>query len=210
MNAFVENSVHELFARAGLAPSEPCGGVRLATAILGRSCIQIVPHRALPGNSALEWNGTKSVIRVRDGLNARQLNHAAAHELGEWHLRLREYERADCEDIARAIAAAVCVPRSAFREARRVLGEGIPELSRAFVVSESLMALRIAECTGLPTALITRRRVRTRGPAREWPTTREGWNELLERAHSSGLVLHRIRDARGRFVLRAPQARRVR
>jgi hypothetical protein len=203
MNGFVENSARELFGRARLAPSEPCGGVRLATAILGRSCIQVVSHRTLPGNSALEWNGPNSIIRVREGLNARQLNHAAAHELGEWHLRWRGYDRPDCEDMARSIAAAVCVPPTAFRNAQRALGDGIPELSRAFVVSESLMALRIAECTGLATALITRRRVRTRGPARDWPTTPEGWNELLERAHSSGLVLHRIRDARGRFVLRA-------
>jgi hypothetical protein len=204
MNAFVENSVHELFQRARLVPSEPCGGVRLATAILGRSCIQIVSHRALPGNSALEWNGTKSIIRVRAGLNPRQLNHAAAHEIGEWHLRRGGYDHPDCEDLARAIAAAVCVPRLAFREAQRALGDEIPQLSRAFVVSESLMALRIAECTGLATALITRRRIRTRGPAREWPTTPEGWNELIERARSHGLVLHRIRDARGRLVVRIP------
>jgi hypothetical protein len=204
MQAFVENTVHELFARARLAPSEPCGGVRLATAILGRSCIQVVSHRALPGNSALEWSGPRSIIRVRAGLNPRQLNHAAAHELGEWHLRWRGCDRPDCEDLARSIAAAVCVPHAAFRRAQRALGDGIPELSRAFVVSESLMALRIAECTGLATALITRRRIRTRGPARDWPTTPEGWSELIDRAPSNGLVVHRIRDARGRLVVRIP------
>lgn len=201
MEAFVENSVQELFGRARLAPGEPCGAVRLATAILGRACIQIVPRRTLPGNSALEWDGTRSVIRVCEGLNERQLNHATAHELGEWHLRQRGYHHPDAEELVGRITAAVCVPSVAFNAARRAVGDGIPALSRAFVVSESLMALRIAECLGLATALITRRRIRTRGPCRDWPTTPEGWNELLERAHSSGLVVQRIRDARGRVVL---------
>jgi hypothetical protein len=39
------------------------------------------------GNALLRRDGPRRVINVKDGLNARQLNRAIAHELGEWFLR---------------------------------------------------------------------------------------------------------------------------
>ena len=81
------------------------------------------------------------------------------------------------------------------------LGDNLTALSHAFAVSESLMALRIAECLGYPTALVTARRVRTRGRKRDWPTSPDGWTELLAKADRNGLVVHRLRDARERVVL---------
>jgi len=48
----------------------------------------------------------------------------------------------------------------AFHAADARHGDDRPALRRAFTVSESLTALRIAECIGYPTAWITPRRTR--------------------------------------------------
>ena len=140
---------------------------------------------------------------MRESLNERQLNHCAAHELGEWVLNAIGYSPENPEEVARRIAAAICVPDRAFHAARGNLGDDLGALSRAFSVSQSLMALRTAECLGRATALITPTRVRTRGAQWEWPSTRTDWNELLRRWRAAGLARERIRDARHRFVLRA-------
>jgi hypothetical protein len=198
-------AVREIHQRARLDPAHAVGAVRLAVALLGERCISLAPSRELPGPSALVWAGPQPVIHVRRGLNARQLNHAVAHELGEWQLHLWDYHGPEAEELAGRIGAALCVPRIAFHVAHRAIGDRVGELSRAFTVSESLMSLRVGECLGYPTA-ITPRRIRTRGEAWNWPTTSAGWRELADGARHAGLARERIGDAWRRFVLRAPRA----
>ena len=161
-------------------------------------------RRDLPGRALLQRAGGLWVIYYRESLNPRQLNHAIAHELGGWFLRCRGYAEADVEDVSSRVAAAICVPRPAFILAHRQHGEDLTVLNQSFVVSESLMALRIAECLGHATALITRRVVRTRGEAREWPRTPEGWKELVAQAreHPNGLSVRSVSDSKGRLILR--------
>ena len=66
------------------------------------------------------------------------------------------------------------------------------------------MVLRIAECLGFPTALITDKVVLTRGEPREWPTTRQAWAALVGhvRARANGMIVRSLSDAPGRIVLR--------
>jgi hypothetical protein len=158
----------------------------------------------MPGNALLRRDGPRWVINVKDGLNARQLNHGIAHELGEWFLRCKGYAEPDVEELSGRVAAAICVPRVAFVAARARLGEDLAALSAEFRVSQSLMALRVAECVGTATALITRRVVRTRGAPWGWPTTREGWNKLVAktREQANGVNVSQLSDSRGRVVLR--------
>lgn len=198
-------AVREIHQRARLDPSRAVGAVRIAVELFGERCICLAPPRELPGPSALVWGGPEPVIHVRRGLNARQLNHAVAHELGEWQLHVWGYHGPEAEELAGRIGAALCVPREAFHVAHRAIGDRVGELSRAFTVSESLMSLRLGECLGYPTALITPRRIRTRGDAWDWPTTSAGWRELAAGAGSVGLTRERIGDAWRRFVLRAPR-----
>jgi len=195
-------AVSELYQRARLDPTRAIGAVRLAVAVFCERCISLAPPRELPGPSALVWGGPQPVIHVRRGLNPRQLNHAVAHELGEWQLHVWGYHGPEAEELAGRIGAALCVPRQAFHVARRAIGDDLSELSRAFTVSESLMSLRIGDCLGYPTALITPRRIRTRGKAWGWPTTSAGWRELAADARAAGLTRERIGDAWRRFVLR--------
>lgn len=200
MHATPESAVHELYSRAKLDPTEPCGAPRLAAAVLGERCIQRVKRRALRTDGLLGWcRGW--IINIPDGLSRRRVNHAVAHELAEWYLQLCGYNDDDHEELARRIAASLCVPEPAFRAAHRHLGENVTALSRYFIVSESLMALRIAECLGPATALLTGKRIVIRGQPWNWPSTEEGWVDLVSAAR--GVVLHRLTDVRGRFVLRA-------
>jgi hypothetical protein len=200
MDAEIERSVEEMYARARLSPSEPCGAVKLATAVLGEACVQYVDRGRLPGRAAVTCRAGVVIHLIR-GLSLRELNHSAAHELGEWHLNANGYAGPDTEELVGQFAAALCVPRRAFHAGVRALGENIPALSKAFGVSQSLMVLRVGECLGRPTALITRNRIRTRGGRHDWPRTRGEWKQLVDRPWSGGLIVQRIHDAPGRVAL---------
>jgi hypothetical protein len=204
MDPVADLAVREIYERAGMNPARAVGSIRLAVALLGERCIRLAARGELPGRSALVWPGPQPVIHLRRDLTPCQLNHAVAHELGEWLLHVWRYRGNDAENLAGRIGAALCVPREAFHRAWRDVGDDLTELSRAFTVSESLMALRIGECAGYPTALITPRRVLTRGLVWPWPSRDDHWPSLIARAPAAGLLRLRIRDARGRIALRAP------
>lgn len=193
----------ELYVSAGLDPSQAPGAPRVAAAVLGDTYLLAVPRSELPGNALLRREGPRWVINVRDTLNARQLNHAIAHELGEWFLRCKGYTEPDVEELSGRVAAAICVPRPAFVSARARLGEDLAAMSAEFRVSQSLMVLRVAECCGTATALITRRVVRTRGAPWDWPTTRDGWARLIARGRDrqDGLRITSLSDSRRRVAL---------
>lgn len=138
MERIVELVVRELYARAHLDMGEPHGAVRVATAILGAACVRLVAPRAIPGKAALAWSPRGAAMYIRTGLTRREVNHAAAHELAEWILRISGYAGPDVEEVADRIAAALCVPRPAFERARQHLGDSIQALSHCFAVSQSL------------------------------------------------------------------------
>jgi hypothetical protein len=196
-------AVREIYQRARADPARPPGCVELAVALFGDRCIRLAERRELPGRSALVWPGGDPVIHLRRGLTAQQVNHAVAHELGEWLLHVWNYHGPEAEELSGRIGAALCVPRQAFGRAYSVVGDDLRELSRAFTVSESLMVLRIGECVGYPTALITPRRVRVRGAHWIWPSSETAWRSLASGATPRGLVRLPIRDARARVAFRA-------
>ncbi|HKO46530.1 MAG TPA: ImmA/IrrE family metallo-endopeptidase [Polyangiaceae bacterium] len=193
----------ELYLSAGLDPTLAYGAPSVAAAVLGESCLQFMRDDDLPCRSLISHSGPRWIIYLRESLTGRQLNHAIAHELGEWFLQCRGYSEPDVEALSSSVAAAICVPRAALLVALSQQGEDVAALSGQFQVSESLMVLRLAECLGFPTALITERVVLTRGGPREWPTTRRGWTWLVEqvRAHANGLALRSLGDSPERLVL---------
>ena len=141
-------AVQEIYQRARCDSSRPVGSVRLAVALFGERCIRLAARSHLPGRSALVWPDGVPVVHLRRDLTPRQINHAVAHELGEWILHIWSFHGPQAEDLAGRIGAALCVPRPAFHAAHRELGENVPALCEAFTVSESLMALRIAASDG--------------------------------------------------------------
>lgn len=195
-------AVQEIYARARRDSAHPAGTVHLAVAIFGERCIRLASRGELPGPSALAWPDGNPVIHLRRELTPRQVNHAVAHELGEWLLRIWGFHGPQAEELCGRIGAALCVPRPAFHLAHSTLGENVPALCQAFTVSESLMSLRVAECLGHPTALVTPRRVRTRGHQWHWPSSDQDWRALVKRPDAFGMIRHPIRDVRSRVVLR--------
>jgi len=105
--------------------------------------------------------------------------------------------------VVRGVAAAICIPTPAFARVRERFGDNIPELSAHFRVSQSLAALRLAECAGYPTALRTANRIIVRGNHWEWPVGNRDWAALFRRPSAIGLVVQHLSDVRGRVVLRA-------
>ena len=87
VDPIAELAVSEIYQRARADPLRPPSSVGLAVALFGERCIRLDERRELPGRSALVWPGTEPVIRLQRGLTARQVNHAVAHELGEWLLQ---------------------------------------------------------------------------------------------------------------------------
>ena len=177
----------EVLERAGAALDE-----RPNVAALVRALGLSVHYGAsLPGDAALVRVGDEWRIYLRRKLPRERVAFAVAHELVEW--ALRGYIGEDIETRANLGAAAILVPRRALA---RLRGCTLHELAEAFKVSETLIALREAEVTGEPRAVVSPALVRVRGPeAWVWPSERE-----LRRGHPGMRRAALCCEAR-RFVL---------
>lgn len=196
----IESAVEGLYRQARLSTESACGAARLAIALFGPRCIRLVSRRAIPTGAALGNLANRLVIHLQKGLKPWQVNHELASVLSEWHLG-KDYDGAPPDDLVRRLKAALCVPCAALISARRHFGDNVSALSAAFRVSESLMVLRVADVVGRSTAVITNRVVRTRGPKIDWPTTEQGWAELVGGGYRDRFVLLRLRDAKDRVAL---------
>jgi len=181
-----------LMARDG---SEAPRVLELARRVLGgRDGVVAVPGRALPGDGALVRVRGRVQIYVKSGISTERVRWVVAHELGHLALGLDSSSRAN-EDACDAFAAALLLPRQAFGAALAEVGPSYAKLARWFVTTESCAALRLGEVTGVPLALITPKRIRTRGAEFSWPA------DLSRRV--PGLKRATLRDDRRRVALRA-------
>lgn len=203
MDGFVDFVVREIYASAGRDPTQASPTPELASVLCGPNSI----HRASSSHQfpscASDAGDGQLIIHVPSSPAAWQVNHRVGQELVRWYLARHGYDGARVESVVRRIAAAVCVPTPAFQRARDELGEDLQALSEYFRVSQSLMALRIAECTGYPTALRTPKQIMVRGNYWTWPETELDWAELFRRARTIGLRVQHLDDVPGRVVLRA-------
>lgn len=88
-------------------------------------------------------SGIPTTIALRPGLEPVRAAWNIAHELAEIDLATVRYQGEDVERVAEALAAALLMPRPAFR---RVAGTmNVHELAQAFGVAETAAALRLAE-----------------------------------------------------------------
>jgi len=203
MDGFVDFVVREIYASAGRDPTHAVPTPELASVICGPNSI----HRAssshrFPSCASDGGNG-QLIIHVPASPTAWQVNHRVGQQLVKWYLTRHAYDGAQVESVVRRIAAAVCVPTPALLRACDELGEDLPALSEHFRVSQSLMALRVAECTGYPTALRTATQIMVRGNYWTWPETEPDWTHLFRHARAAGLVVLHLDDVPGRVVLRA-------
>lgn len=151
-----EALAYEVLQRAGAPLDEPPSVAALVRA-LG---LTVHYGASLPGDAALVRVGDAWRIYLRRKLPRERVAFAVAHELCEWAMR-GETVREDVETRANLGAAALLVPRAALA---RLRGCTLHELAAAFRVSETLIALREAEVTGEPRAVVSPALVRVRGP----------------------------------------------
>ena len=190
-----------LHTLAGIDPAEPAGPAELACAVLGARTLEYA--RGLRGGAAIGRVGDGWRLYVRPGLPPEVESHAIGHELAEWHLR-REYD-GQIEARADRLGAALVAPRPALLAALRAVGEDDAALARAFVVTQPSAALRVAEVTGRPRAVVTRHWVFVRGAPWAWGQSAGDVRQLV-RSRRPGLTRTRLRDRPERVVLLADDA----
>jgi hypothetical protein len=204
MDAFVDFVVQQIYADARHDLRRAAPTPELARALCGPHSIHRVSgDQGFPSCAVSATGNGGVVIHVPVSLAPWQVNHRVGQQLVRWYLTRHAYDGAQVDSVVRRIAAAVCVPTPAFENARREFGESIPGLSKYFRVSQSLMALRLAECTGCPTALRTASQIIVRGSHWDWPDTEPDWLLLFRRARTIGLIVQHLNDVRGRVVIRA-------
>ena len=204
MDGFVDFVVRQIYADARRDPTRATPTPELASALFGPHSIhRVSSEREFESCLARRADSDEHVIHVPGSLTAWQVNHRVGQQLVKLYLTRHAYEGGQVESIVRRIAAAVCVPTPAFDRAREQFGESVPALSEHFRVSQSLMALRVAECAGYPTALRTEKQIIVRGSHWAWPDTESDWADLFHRARAIGLIVQHLNDVRGRVVVRA-------
>ncbi len=105
-------------------------------------------------------------IALRHGLPPMHERWLLCHELGEWRLKMLGYDRsAEVEQTADAIAAALVLPRDAFRAALREHGRSFSRLAQYFMTTQTSAALRVGEVTGDFVAVVAPTHIHVRGDA---------------------------------------------
>ena len=191
----IEGTAQSLYRKAGLEPSDIVSPLTLVTSLLGPNTVRLVHAAALPGGAALARVGQEWRIYVRQFLPPQQKRFVLLHELAHWALGVTA-EEATCD----ALAAALLLPRPAFLQVLRRQGHRLPALAEKFGTTESCVALRIAETTDEPTALVTPRSVRVRGAEFGWPT--EGELRQIARGSTPGIRKAVLRDDPRRTLLK--------
>ena len=196
----IEGAAAALYREAGYDDSDPAPAIGLATRLLGPGCVQRVHAGALPGDAALVTVHGERRIYVRRGLPPARLRFAVAHELAHWALG-ECAPGAELEARCDALAACLVAPRRAFLRALRET-DRYHELAGRFATTESCAALRLAEVTGEPLALVAPSCVRVRGDAYGWPGEPE-LRALATKPRVPGLRKARRRDDPRRVAMRA-------
>jgi len=181
-----------------MAPAKP---VALVRALLGPGALFSVHARSLPGDGSLAVVNGQPRIYIRQGLSPIRRRWVICHELAEWWLWQSGVRDEQIEGVADAVAAAVLAPRRAVRAALKSAGPSYTGLAEHFGTTESCIAMRLAEVTGRPMALVAPAKVRVRGEDYAWPE--EGQIRSLRWTRRAGLERMKLHDDRRRVVLSA-------
>lgn len=150
----------ELLAReirrlAGLDDEDFELATRIAARVLGPGAVALDP--AMHGVAYLRRTIDGYQIVVNPG--AQDVRFNVAHEIGEWALKTMarfEGTEVERERAANYIAAAILAPEGAVRRAHRAVGERLRALADRFGLSQTSMALRLAEVRGDERAVVTK------------------------------------------------------
>lgn len=183
-----------IFIEAGLDPDAKCGARALAENMPGLAGIYTGRGLKLPGDGALFRSGGEHYVALRSGISVERKRFAAFHEIAEY--KLRGVSHPDIERCCNAIAGACAMPRAAFWNALRSLGDNPHALADEFTVTPTAAALRIGEVTQLPLAVVTRSFMWIRGREFSWPDEAGIRVEARRRIVRPGLRKIQLEDRR--------------
>jgi hypothetical protein len=198
-HASIEGLAVSFYERLGLDPADPVDTFQLARKLLGAGAI--VRGTSLAGLAAKIFtvNGERR-IAVNRKLDFAYAQHAVGHELGHVVCDEEGYRGEQLEQVCDAFGAAVMAPLPAVRAMLRAFGRDHVAIADEVCTTQTWAALRVAECLGIPRAIITPRRVYVRGPEEfVWGPDDSLWR--LVRIERPGITKVRLTDDPRRVVL---------
>ena len=154
--------------RANVDPDEVVRPSELARRLPGLAGVVQAKGLRLVKDGELQRGPEGWRIVVRAGIPLVRARFAVLHEIAEFAIGDAVDEHID--HACNAVAASLAMPRRPFGRALRAHGGDPHRLGEIFVVSSIAAALRIGEVTRIPVAVVTPRRVWTRGPEIAWPS----------------------------------------
>jgi hypothetical protein len=197
--AEVEALAVDFYRRLGFEPDQPRDPFRLARKFLGANAIERGTNLLGVPAHTFVLNGERR-IAVSRRLSIPYAQFFVGHELG--HIVLNEigYRDDDVEAVCDMFGAAVMAPIPAVRSMLRAFGRDHEAIADEVGSTQTWAALRIAECLGIPRAIITPRRVYARGPE-EFVWGPEDELRRLARSPRRGIVRAKLTDDPRRVVL---------
>ncbi len=189
------------YERLGFDPSVPIDTFRLARALLGPCAIE--RGSSIIGVPAKTFmvNGQRR-IAVSRRVPLEYAFFYAGHELGHLVLEEQGYRGADIEAVCDTFGAAVTAPMPAVRAMLRVFGRDHEAIAAEVGTTQTHAALRVAECLGIPRAIITPARLYVRGPdSFVWGSEDELRRLARARGVRPGLTKAKLTDDPRRVVL---------
>lgn len=199
MNGEIERTAELLLRAAGLKNGDVPAAELVAERLLGGG-VRRVPRHVLRRDGALARVGAEWCVFIRSDLHDRKCSFTILHEVCHWAIG-----RSATEDQCDALAAALLAPRCPLMAAVTRYGFRLPKLAETFRTTESCIALRVGEATGVSMALVTPSKIRLRGSSYSWPTEPR-IRELVSAGRLPGLSKCQLRDDSSRAVLFALSA----
>lgn len=195
----VEGLANDWHASAGGSEDAPASLARIAQA----NDIRVERSRNVPGPASTGLFRGQHIVNLRYLLPELDARFYLAHELMEISLHRVGYMGADIEQAANYGAAALLCPRRIFLRAA-FAGLSYAELAQTFLVTQTLVALRLSELLGSPRAVVCPHKVYVAGDG-FFPEP-EAIRSLARGPERPGFTKARLTDARKRTVVEFAEA----
>lgn len=201
----VEGLAVEFYRRLGLDPEQPVDTFRLARKLLGADAIERGTNMIGMPAKLFVANGQRR-IAVSRKLPLEYAKFYAGHELGHVVLDEIGYREDDSEHVCDTFGAALMAPMPAVRAMLRAFGRDHAAIADEVCSTQTWAALRVAECLGIPRAIITPAKLYVRGPdAFEWGPEDE-LRRLAKGRVRPGITKAKLTDDPRRVVIDVDEA----
>lgn len=196
----IEGLAVETYCRLGLDPAVPVDTFRLARLLFGRDAIEY--GVGIAGERAKTYVlGRERRIAIRRRLPVDEAQHAIGHEIGHAVFDELGYAGENIECACDLFGAALMAPLPAMQSMMREFGFDHEAVADEIAASQTWAALRIAEVTGIPRAVLTPAKIYVRGPESFVWGSERALRQLAREPRSPRVGLARLTDDPRRVVI---------